>query len=296
MNRKFNRNCKKHLEVIHDGKNKQRPILIIGGTGKTGRRVAQRLLNRGIPVRIGSRTGKPPFNWNHTDSWKSILEGIGAVYITYYPDLAASGAVDAVGEFAKLAVQNGVKRLVLLSGRGEEEAQRSEKALQDSGADWTILRSSWFAQNFSEHFLLGPVLSGTIALPVGDVKEPFIDVEDITDVAVATLTDTKHIGEIYELSGPRSLTFSEVTKEISIASGREIQYMNIPIELFITELKQQSMPDEVISLMIELFTEVLDGRNSHVVNGVERVLGRAPRDFSDYAKSAAATGIWDGRK
>ena len=224
------------------------------------------------------------------------MEGIGAVYITYYPDLAASGAVDAVGEFAKLAVQNGVKRLVLLSGRGEEEAQRSEKALQDSGADWTILRSSWFAQNFSEHFLLGPVLSGTIALPVGDVKEPFIDVEDIADVAVATLTDTKHIGEIYELSGPRSLTFSEVTKEISIASGREIQYMNIPIELFITELKQQSMPDEVISLMIELFTEVLDGRNSHVVNGVERVLGRAPRDFSDYAKSAAATGIWDGRK
>src|SRR5699024_1535422 len=296
MNRKFNRNCKKHLEVIHDGKNKQRPILIIGGTGKTGRRVAQRLLNRGIPVRIGSRTGKPPFNWNHTDSWKSILEGIGAVYITYYPDLAASGAAHTVGEFAKLAVQNGVKRLVLLSGRGEEEAKRSEKALQDSGADWTILRSSWFAQNFSEHFLLGPVLSGTIALPVGDVKEPFIDVDDIADVAVAALTDIKHIGEIYELSGPRSLTFSEVTKEIAKATGREIQYIKISIESFITELRQQGMPEEIVSLMVELFTEVLDGRNSHVVDGVQRALGRAPRSFSDYVKSAATTGIWDAHK
>lgn len=56
------------------------------------------------------------------------------------------------------------------------------------------------------------------------------------------------------------------------------------------------MPDEMISLMVELFTEVLDGRNSHVVDGVERALGRTPRDFSDYAKSAAATGMWDGRK
>ena len=296
MNRKLNRNRKGHLEVVHDEKNKQRPILIIGGTGKTGRRVAQRLLNRGIPVRIGSRTGKPPFDWNHTDSWKPILEGIGAVYITYYPDLAAPGAADAVGEFAKLAVQNGVKRLVLLSGRGEEEAQRSEKALQHSGADWTILRSSWFAQNFSEHFLLGPVLSGTIALPVGDVKEPFIDVEDIADVAVAALTDTKHVGEVYELSGPRSLTFSEVTKEIAKATRREIQYINISIESFTTELRQQGMSEEMVSLMAELFTEVLDGRNSHVVDGVERALGRDPRSFIDYVKSAATTGIWEDRK
>src|SRR5690625_3325000 len=257
---------------------KSETILIIGGNGKTGRRVAQRIREQGLSVRIASRSGNPPFDWNNKASWKPVLEGVGAIYVTYYPDLAAPGAADAVGAFAKLAVENDVKRLVLLSGRGEEEVQRSEKALQDSGADWTILRSSWFAQNFSEHFLLEPVLSGTIALPVGDVKEPFIDVEDIADVAVAALTDTKHVGEVYELSGPRSLTFSEVTKEIAKATGREIQYINISIESFTTELRQQGMPEEIVSLMVELFTEVLDGRNSHVVDGVQRALGRAPRD------------------
>lgn len=272
---------------------KYKPILIIGGNGKTGRRVAQRLTEQRLPVRIASRSGNPSFDWNNKASWKQVLEGVGAIYITYYPDLAAPGAADAVGAFAKLAVENDVKRLVLLSGRGEEEAQRSEKALQETGADWTILRSSWFAQNFSEHFLLEPVLSGMIALPVGDVKEPFIDVEDIADVAVATLTDVNHVGQVYELSGPRALTFAEVTKEIAKASGRDIRYKSISTEQFISELQQQGLPEDIISLMEELFTKVLDGRNSHVTNGVQQALGRDPRDFRDYARSAAATGVWD---
>jgi len=176
MNHSLNGNAVKSADAISNGKNKQGPILVLGGTGKTGKRVAQRLKQQGLSIRIGSRSGEPPFDWNNKASWKKALEGVSAVYITYYPDLASPGAPDAVGAFATMAVQNGVKRLVLLSGRGEEEALRSEKALQEAGADWTILRSSWFAQNFSEHFLLDPVRSGTIALPVGDVKEPFIDV------------------------------------------------------------------------------------------------------------------------
>src|SRR5690625_4825350 len=275
---------------------KSETILIIGGNGKTGRRVAQRIREQGLSVRIASRSGNPPFDWNNKASWKQVLEGVGAIYVTYYPDLAAPGAADAVGAFAKLAVENDVKRLVLLSGRGEEEAQRSEKALQETGADWTILRSSWFAQNFSEHFLLNPVLSGTIALPVGDVKEPFIDVEDIADTAVAALTDDKHVGHIYELSGPRALTFKEAAEEIAKASGRNIRYKNISAEQFILELEQQGVPENIISLMNELFTKVLDGRNSHITNGVQRALGRDPRDFSDYAMDTAGTGIWDVEK
>jgi len=282
--------------AVNNERQEHEPILIIGGNGKTGRRVAQRLTEQGFPVRIASRSGNPSFDWNNKASWKPVLEGVGAVYITYYPDLAIPGAADAVGAFAKLAVENDVKRLVLLSGRGEEEAQRSEKALQETGADWTILRSSWFAQNFSEHFLLEPVLRGMIALPVGDVKEPFIDVEDIADVAVAALTDTKHVGQIYELSGPRALTFAEVTEEIAKTSGRDIRYKSISTEQFISELQKQGLPEDIISLMEELFTKVLDGRNSHVANGVQRALGRDPRDFSDYARSASATGVWDAGK
>lgn len=296
MSQSDNKNVRKFVDAASIKKKEQGPILIIGGTGKTGRRVAQRLTNQGLPIRIGSRSGKPSFDWNIKSSWNSALEGVSAVYITYYPDLASPGAAYAVDAFAKLAVQNGVKRLVLLSGRGEEEAQRSEKALQDSGADWTILRSSWFAQNFSEHFLLDPVFSGTIALPVGDVKEPFIDIEDIADVAAAALTDAKHVGQVYELSGPRALTFEEVTEEIAKASGRDIRYQYISTEKFISELQQQGLTADIISLMEELFTKVLDGRNSHVTNGVQLALGREPREFSDYARRTAATGVWDSGK
>lgn len=273
-----------------------KPTLILGGTGKTGRRVAQRLTARGLPVRIGSRSGQPPFDWNDDKTWKAVLDGVGAVYITYYPDIAVPGATEAVGAFARLAVESGVKRLVLLSGRGEPEAQRAEEELKASGADWTILRCAWFAQNFSESFLIDPVLAGEIALPVGDVKEPFIDADDIADAAVVALTEPGHVGQLYEMTGPRLLTFAEAAAEIGKASGREIHYERISHEVFFETLQQAGIPSEFFGLMTELFTEVLDGRNARVSDGAQRILGRAPKDFSDYARDTAATGIWEEKK
>ncbi len=273
-----------------------KPTLILGGTGKTGSRVAQRLSARGLPVRIGSRSGQPPFDWNDEKTWKAVLEGVGAVYITYYPDIAVPGATEAVGAFARLAVESGVTRLVLLSGRGEPEAQRAEEELKASGADWTILRCAWFAQNFSESFLIDPVLAGEIALPVGDVKEPFIDADDIADAAVVALTEPGHVGQLYEMTGPRLLTFAEAAAEIGKASGRKIRYERISHEAFFTTLQQAEIPAEFFGLMTELFTEVLDGRNAHVSDGAQRILGRAPKDFSDYARDTAATGIWEEKK
>ncbi|SFT44970.1 NAD(P)H-binding protein [Mesorhizobium sp. YR577] len=273
-----------------------KPTLILGGTGKTGSRVAQRLTARGLPVRIGSRSGQPPFDWNDDKTWKAVLDGVGAVYITYYPDIAVPGATEAVGAFARLAVESGVTRLVLLSGRGEPEAQRAEEELKASGADWTILRCAWFAQNFSESFLIDPVLAGEIALPVGDVKEPFIDADDIADAAVVALTEPGHVGQLYEMTGPRLLTFAEAAAEIGKASGRDIRYQQISHEAFFTTLQQAEIPAEFFGLMTELFTEVLDGRNAHVSDGAQRILGRAPKDFSDYARDTAATGIWEEKK
>lgn len=271
----------------------EKPILILGGTGKTGSRVAERLTSQGLQVRIGSRFGEPPFDWENPATWILPLKNVGAVYITYYPDLAVPGASDAIGSFAKLAVGSGVRRLVLLSGRGEEEAQLSEQALRDSGAEWTILRASWFCQNFSESFLLDMVLSGEVALPVQDVAEPFIDAEDIADVAAAALTDDQHIGQLYELTGPRALTFAEAVEAISKASGLDIRYTYLSHEEFRSMLEQQEVPGEYIALLAYLFSKVLDGRNSHLTDGVQRALGQKPRDFADYAKIAAATGVWE---
>lgn len=285
---------KQEEEIVRDVQ-MEKPILVLGGTGKTGRRVAERLTKQGLPVRIGSRSGEVPFDWENPDTWMLSLANAGAVYITFFPDLAVPGAADAIEGFARLAVDHGVKRLVLLSGRGEEEAVRSEQALKNSGADWTILRASWFCQNFSESFLLDMVLSGEVALPAVDVKEPFIDAEDIADVAVAALTDTKHIGQLYELTGPRAITFAEAAEIIARASGRKVRYTPLTHERFLSMLEQQDVPGEYVALLSYLFTRVLDGRNSHLTNGVQRALGREPRDFADYAEIAAATGVWEVR-
>jgi uncharacterized protein YbjT (DUF2867 family) len=267
-------------------------ILVLGGTGKTGGRVTRRLAARGLPVRVGSRSERPPFDWENPATWPPVLDGVTAVYVSYYPDMAAPGAAEAVGSLSEQAVRAGARRLVLLSGRGEEEALPTERAVREAGADWTILRCSWFAQNFSEAFLLEPVLSGHVVLPASDVPEPFVDVEDVADVAVAALTEDGHAGQIYELAGPRLLTFADAVGEIAAAAGREIRYESVSTEEFAAMLARREAPAEYVQFLTELFTKVLDGRNAHLTDGVRRALGREPRDFTDYARAAAATGVW----
>jgi uncharacterized protein YbjT (DUF2867 family) len=269
--------------------------LVLGGTGKTGRRVAERLAERGLLVRIGSRSAEPPFDWEKPDTWATALEGVSAAYVSYYPDLAIPGALEAVRSFTELAVESGVQRLVLLSGRGEEEAQSAEQAVrevgEEAGVEWTIVRCAWFMQNFDENFLLEPILAGEVALPSGNVPEPFVDADDIADVAVAALTEDGHAGEIYELTGPRLLTMEEAVSEISRATGRQIRFVPVTLDEFVGAA-YGDVPPEFLSFLTYLFGEVLDGRNAHLTDGVRRALGREPKDFSDYARDVATTGVW----
>ena len=266
-------------------------ILVLGGTGKSGRRIAARLHQHDI--RIASRRGEYRFDWDDDSSWARAAAGADAVYISYYPDVSFPGAADRVGAFARTAVANGVRHLVLLSGRGEPDAEPTEDAVRESGAESTILRCGWFMQNFSEHFLLEPVLDGVIALPAGDVAEPFLDVDDLADVAVAALTRAGHVGAVYELTGPRLLTFADVAAELSRATGRDIEYVSVPIEQYPAAAAEAGVPAEEIAPLTELFARVLDGHNAYLTSDVERVLGRRARDFAEYAAEAAATGVWD---
>lgn len=275
-------------------------VLVLGGTGRTGRRVATRLRASGAPTRIGSRSGAPPFHWQDRSTWPAAVQGASAAYVSYYPDLAVPGAADAVADLVALAARSGVRRVVLLSGRGEAEAQRAEEAARaaaaGTGTGVTVVRASWFAQNFSESFLLEGVLTGTVALPVGAVREPFVDVEDIADVAVAALTQgehgSEHDGRLYEVTGPRLLTFAEAVEEVSEASGRPVRYECVPAAQWTAGLAGQGLPQGVVGLLTHLFAEVLDGRNASLTDGVHQALGRAPRDFADYARATAATGVW----
>jgi uncharacterized protein YbjT (DUF2867 family) len=267
--------------------------LVTAGTGKTGSRVADRLRAHGRAARIGSRRTDPPFDWNDRGTWDAALRGATAAYMAYVPDLGFPGGADDVRAFAETANDHGVRRLVLLSGRGEEEAQRSEEAVRAVAPHTTVLRASWFMQDFSEHFLLEPVLGGVIALPAGDVVEPFVDADDIADVAVAALTEAGHEGRTYELTGPRALSFADAAAELTRATGREISYVPVSAEEYTTAALAAGVPAEEVEPLTELFESVLDGRNAAPTGDVERVLGHPARDFAAYARTTAATGVWD---
>ncbi|MGM3277226.1 NAD(P)H-binding protein [Ralstonia sp. 24A2] len=267
-------------------------VLVLGATGKTGARVAQGLRAHGVTVREGSRNAIPAFDWEDQTTWPAALAGMDGVYITYQPDLAAPGAEAAIGAFVEAAKSAGVRHLVLLSGRGEPAAQRSEAIVQNSALAWTLLRASWFNQNFSEGHLLEPVLAGVIALPGGNVAEPFVDAGDLADAAVAAFTDARHIGQLYEMTGPRALTFAEVAEILSDALGRDIHYQPMETNAYV-EMLSDYVPRAFAEFLGGLFAEVLDGRNVHVADGVQRALGRAPRDFADYVREVVKTGVWD---
>jgi uncharacterized protein YbjT (DUF2867 family) len=266
---------------------------ITSATGKTGRRITQLLEARGMPVRAGSRSGMPPFDWEHRATWAPALEGARGAYIAFHPDLAVPGAAETVAAFAGQAVGAGVERIVLLSGRGEAEAQRAERAVRAVAPGATIVRASWFSQNFSEDFLVEDVLAGTVALPVDGVREPFVDADDIAEVAIAALTEERHAGELYEVTGPRLLTFHDAVAEIAQATGRALRFVAVRPEEYRAALDAQGLPEEVAGLVMYLFREVLDGRNEQLTDGVRKALGRDPRDFGDYVRITAATGVWD---
>ncbi len=266
-------------------------ILVIGSTGKTGTRVVAQLEARGVSVRHGSRAADTPFDWEDQHTWAPALAGVDKVYITYYPDLAVPGSVDAIRLLTKLAAEAGVRRLVLLSGRNEAEAERAEDVVKASGLPWTIVRCAFFSQNFDEGAWLDEVLAGAVTLPVDDVAEPFVDADDIADVVVAALTDDRHIGLLYELTGPRLLSFRDAVAEIGRAAGRDIAFTSVPIDDYTAMLAEHGLPQDFIWLLNHLFTEVL-GSKPALADGVQRALGREPKDFSAYAREAAATGVW----
>ncbi|AKI01344.1 putative nucleoside-diphosphate sugar epimerase [Hoeflea sp. IMCC20628] len=267
------------------------PILVIGSTGKTGSRIVKSLRDKGYSVREGSRNSAVPFDWDQPEAWTAALAGVHVAYVSYFPDLAFPGATDKIEALTKIARASGVRKLVLLSGRGEAHARKCEDIIRNSGLEFTLVRAAWFAQNFSEGYLQAPVLDGMVALPAGDIKEPIADVDDIADVAVAALTDDRHNGELYEITGPRLLSFAEAAAEISAAAEIPVRYMPITLEQFHEAML--GIGGQVIAdVFTEICRETLDGHNAYLTDGVERALGRKPRDFADFCRNAAASGVW----
>lgn len=268
-----------------------RPTLIIGATGKTGRRIADRLAADGVFIRRGSRGSETPFDWENRETWAPALNGARAAYISYFPDLAFPGAVEAAGALAEAARAAGVERLVLLSGRGEHHAQQGEEAVLAAGVPTTRLRCAWFAQNFSEGYLRDPILSGVLPMPGGNVAEPILDVNDIAEVAVKALKDEGTESQFYELTGPRLMTFAEMAETLARATGRAVRHVPISFEQFHAGLSEGAGAD-VADVFTAIARETLDGRNAAVCDGIQRALGRPGKDFADFAREAARAGTW----
>lgn len=267
-------------------------IVIIGGLGKTGGRVAARLKARGVAFRSASRSTSPAFDWTDRASWAAALGDAKTAYVTYQPDLAVPAAADDIGALAEAARKTGVEHVVLLSGRGEDSAVASEERLKASGLDYTVLRASWFNQNFSEGVFLDGILAGALALPADRVREPFVDLDDVADAAVEALLNPAHRSKTYELTGPHLLSFADAVAEIAAASGREIGYVPLPLPVFLEEMRAAGLPEDLLWLMTELFTNTLDGRNESIHTDIEDLIGRPARAFSSFAREIAMTGTW----
>ncbi|MBX2844714.1 MAG: NAD(P)H-binding protein [Saprospiraceae bacterium] len=269
-------------------------ILVLGGTGKTGRKIVEQLQTQGYPVRIGSRRAAIPFDWDAPENWSEVLQGMDKMYVTYQPDLAVPGALEAIEQLVRVAKQQGIKKLVLLSGKGEREAELSEQVVIHSGLDYTIVRASWFSQNFSESFLLEPIMAGFVALPQANVKIPFVDTNDIAEVAVQALTNDLHNGKIYHLTGPEAITFPQAIAEIATQTNRHIDFQPVSLDEYSAALKAAPLPEGYAWLIDYLFREVIGQASvSDISTDVEQVLGRKPTSFQEYVSTTKETGVWN---
>ena len=269
-----------------------KPILVTGATGKTGSRIASILEKEGHPVRRGSRSSECYFDWQQPESWVESLANVRAVYICYYPDFAFPGALTVLENFIDQAKSANVEQVVMITGRGESSAQRAEKIILKSGLDATVLRSAWFAQNFSEGSLLAPLMSGVVPMPGDGIAEPLVDLDDFAEVAARVLTEFGHEGKTYEVTGPELINFEQVAEIFSQVLNRSIQYVPITFEQFHRELEQAT---DILyaDIVTNIARETFDGRNAKVGDGVAQVLHRKPHSFYQFAEKALVSGIWN---
>ncbi|MEJ3749147.1 NAD(P)H-binding protein [Actinomycetes bacterium KLBMP 9797] len=265
------------------------PLLVLGATGTTGRRVAQLLRGAGFPVRAASRRGETRFDWSDPATWPPAVRGAAAMYLMAPHELPVDPA------FVRCAVEHGVRRVVLLSSRsieamGDERLMAAERTVRDSGADWTIVRPDWFNQNFDEGFFRPAVRAGELAVPLGGVRQAFVDADDIAAVAVAALTEPGHAGRSYEVTGPRALSFGEAVGIISRAAGRPVRFRGGD-EDYLAAQSAFGVPVEQIRRDIAAFAALRECGDAHPTDTVRRVTGRDPKSFEVYAAAVPAR-VW----
>ncbi|MFP2909281.1 NmrA family NAD(P)-binding protein [Pyxidicoccus sp. 3LFB2] len=267
-------------------------ILVLGATGTTGRRLTALLRAAGVSVRPASRKGQVRFDWAEPATWEPAVTGASRMYLMAPHDTPVDPA------FVRLAVERGVRHIVLLSSRaiepmGDTRLMSAERTVRESGAEWTVLRPDWFNQNFDEGVFRDAILAGTLAVPLGTARQVFVDADDIAAVAAAVLTGNGHAGKTYEVTGPRALSFEEAATLISRASGRQVRYLGTG-EDYLAAMGAFGLPREQTLQEVQAFTALRDLGDGKPADTVQRLVGRAPKSFETYVTEAAARGAWKG--
>lgn len=264
-------------------------FLILGGTGKVGRRVSRVLERDGHTARAVGRSTPLRFDWTAPETWKSAVQGTDGVFVVG-PGSATdwSPLLTALLETASAA---GTRHAVLLSARAVEflpdgNVARAEAALRAGPLPWTILRPAHFTQNFTEA-MFTPV-DGRITAPVGDGAEPFIDAEDIAEAAAHVLATGTAAGETLALSGPAALTFGQATRTLSGITGQSIEFHDQAASDHAAALREAGTPEEYIRWRLAMLGAIRRGDDAYLSDGIQRLLGRPATDFTTWARREAS--------
>jgi uncharacterized protein YbjT (DUF2867 family) len=279
-------------------------ILLTGSTGSVGLALAQLLSQKGIAYRAMVRDvakvsslDLAGVEWvqgdfQDPDSLRSALEGIDRVFLLA-PPVENIDRIEAT--FIDIAVTAGVRHIVNLSavGAGINVPHRfgqwhglTEKYLSESSLDFTILRPNFFMQNLST--MTAMIQQGTLYVPAGEGKAPFVDVRDIAAVAAACLTETGHEGKIYEVTGPVSIGYSDIVATLSKVLGRTINYVDIPVEAARASMLETGMPAWLVDALNELNTGLKENRFGIVSDVVSSVGHKTPIDLETFVRDHLA--------
>jgi uncharacterized protein YbjT (DUF2867 family) len=270
----------------------QATALILGGSGRTGSRVARNLAQRGIGTRTAARHGADiRFDWDDPAAHANALSGVDRVYLVT-PVLRVSYA-DQVAAFLDLAETAGVRHVTFLSTYNADRAPHGidiaavEANLAARQAiTHSVLRPAWVMQNFTDDHL--PVVDGVITAPSGGGAEAFVDADDIAAVGAETLLHPGvHAGARYTLTGPQALTFDAVAAIIAAAAGRPVSYNDIDQEAWISGALTVGVPADYAVMLRWLTGAIIAGNGSVPADDIEKVTGRPPVTFRAFAERNA---------
>ena len=270
-------------------------VLVTAPNSKTGKQVVKLLKRENIPFRAASRSTSVPFDWENEKTWASAISGAHAVYVVIPPNLAFADMPQRLKAFLTYCEAVRVRRIILLSGRGEDEAAKIEEVALSNAIPTTVLRASWFAQNFSEGYFVEGVVNGQLAIPSKLVREPFIDTRDIAKAVVFALKDKSSNNYVFELTGPELLSFEDVAKKFTKHLDQSVTYVYMPIEDYINQLLQFGVSTDEIDLTRFLFGELLDGRNAYTTSDLSLLLGEQGTSFEQFIQHTKPSGVWQSQ-